>query len=175
MNEAERAENYVRRIYRWRLAFFSLVILLAGLVIGSAATVIFTRNRLAGPPRPPRVSSERMLRRLEHTLQLESEQVDRIRVILNRHMQALRDIRENARRTVDEQLAIMNEEVSSVLDEHQKSLWQRHLHRLRERIPPRHQRRHRGQRPGHPNHRPPAPNEHRVPYEQPPPPTGGPQ
>jgi Spy/CpxP family protein refolding chaperone len=161
MNETVKTESsdvYLRKIYRWRMAFFSLVILLAGLVIGSASTVIVLRSRFGQPGGGGmgQFAGGRMLERLERELDLSPEQREELEPIVQKYMQELHEIRRNAGRTIDEKLQLMNEEISSVLDEDQQRRWQHHLERLRERLPGR------GRRRG------PGPGRHRQPprFEQ---------
>ena len=131
----------LQKLHCWRMAFFGLVILLAGIVIGAASTLIVCRQRFMRPPPPPELASIRMIRDLQRHLHLSPEQQEKIKPILKRHMQKLREIRMNARPQITKELKLLNEEISSLLDEHQKRLWQRHLRRLQGRLthgPPRH-------------------------------------
>lgn len=134
--------NYMRKIHRWRMAFFGLVILLAGIIIGAASMIILVRPRPAGwPGGSPEFVSEKMLRGLQHQLHLSREQVDKVQSILQKHMRKLHDIRMNARPQIVEQLRLMNEDVSAVLTEQQKQIWQDRLHRLQRQLQPRGRRR----------------------------------
>ena len=67
-------------------------------------------------------------------MDLSPEQEGKIKPVVKKHMQKLREIQIDARPRIVEQIRLMNEEISSLLDEHQKSLWQRHLQRLQERL-----------------------------------------
>jgi hypothetical protein len=149
------------------MAFFSLVILLAGLVIGSASTVIVLRSRF-GPPGGGmgQFTGGRMLGRLHRELDLSPEQREQLEPIIQKYMQELHEIRQNAARTIDERLRRMNEEISSVLDEDQQRRWQHHLEQLRERLPDRGRRR----GPGTGRHRSPPRFEHQGRPEESPPP-----
>jgi hypothetical protein len=178
MNQQEFSDNSIlimKKLHRWRMAFFGLVILLAGLVIGSTLTFLLMR-RVDRPSIPaPEFEAEQVVRRLGRQLNLSNKQMKQLEPILRNHMQKLHDIRMEARPQIMEQLRLMNEEISSVLNEEQKQLWQRHLRRLQAEL--RQPRRHRagsesrlpdGQRPrrqGRERFGPPPPA---VPNEPPP-------
>jgi hypothetical protein len=137
MNQIEPDKNsmiMLQKLHRWRMAFFGLVILLAGIVIGAASTLIVCRHTFMGPPPPPELAPMRMIRDLQRHLDLSPEQQEKIKPILKRHMQKLREIRMNARPQITNQLKLLNEEISSLLDEHQKRLWQHRFHRLQGRL-----------------------------------------
>lgn len=131
--------DYMRKLHRWRMAFFGLVILLAGLVIGVSSTLMLVRHRPMGPPWGPEYVSERMIRHLQQELDLSPEQVKKIEAIVEKRMQKLEAIRKEARPKVAEQLKLMNEEISAVLTEEQRRDWQenwkRQFHRFQR--PPR--------------------------------------
>jgi hypothetical protein len=137
MNQIDFDKNamlMLQKLHRWRMAFFGLVILLAGIVIGAASTLIVCRQRITAPPRAPEIAGERIFRDLRRHLHLSPEQEERIKPILEKRMQKLHKIRIEARPQIVEQIKLMNEEISSLLDEHQKRLWQRHLHRVQKRL-----------------------------------------
>ena len=133
MNQTQQIENptlLIQKVHRWRMAFFGLVILLAGIVIGVAATFLMTDYVPAQPPPAPEFAAERMIERLRNQLRLSPDQVGRIVPIIQRRMQILQDIRASARPKIAEQLRLMNEEISTILREDQRRLWQKHLQRL---------------------------------------------
>jgi hypothetical protein len=159
----------LQRIHRWRMAFFGLVILLAGIVIGAAGVMIMNRCRPVAPPPAPEVAGERLMRGLDRHLDLTPGQAEAIKPVIRKHMQKLREIRMSARPRIVEQLRLMNEEVSSLLDDRQRRLWQDHLRRLQRRLeegPRRRGGRHRGRYRRHRDAFGPPPPDH----EQPPPP-----
>jgi hypothetical protein len=123
-------------VHRWRMAFFGLVILLAGVIIGIALTLSW----LCYPHRPrmpgPEFAAETMLYRLEPYLHLSPEQTKKMQPLLRKHMQKLQQMREDIRTEIGEQLRQMNTEISSILDEHQKQLWREHLQPLEGQLRP---------------------------------------
>jgi DNA-directed RNA polymerase subunit F len=123
-------------VHRWRMAFFGLVILLAGVIIGIALTLSWLcyphRTRMPGPE----FAAETMLHRIEPYLHLSPEQTKKMQPLLRKHMQKLQQMREDIRTEITEQLRQMNTEISSILDEHQKQLWREHLQRLEGQLRP---------------------------------------
>ncbi len=134
MNQTETTDSpnvdYMRKLHRWRMAFFGLVILLAGLVIGVSSTLMLVRHRERGRPWGPEFFSRRMMDRMQRDLDLSTEQEKKIGAIVKDRMEKLDDIRMEARPRITEQLKLMNEEISAVLTEEQKRIWQRSFRRL---------------------------------------------
>lgn len=152
MNQTEPPDSptiVLRKLHRWRMAFFGLVILVAGVVIGAGSMLIFVRHQPMGGPAVQEFTGKRMIRGLQRDLDLSPEQVEKIEPILRERMQKLHEIRRKARPQIAEQLRLMNEEVSSLLDEHQKDLWQQHLARLQRKLRPGPRRRRGGRRRHH--------------------------
>ncbi len=139
MNEIEKTQtshDYLRQMHHWRMAFFGLVILLAGIVIGAASMSILAPDRLTRPPQPLETATRMMIGRLGRELGLSPEQDEKIGPILQNHMQKLDDIRAGARIEITEQLRQMNEGISEVLTEEQKRIWQRWLLLLQAQLRP---------------------------------------
>ncbi|MHC4559235.1 MAG: hypothetical protein ACYS80_18245 [Planctomycetota bacterium] len=134
MNEIEKPDNleisYLQKLHRWRIAFFGVVILLAGIVIGGATMLILMPHKLMRPPRGPEFDSMRMISPLRRDLGLSSEQSEKIKPILEKHMEKLDEIRMDARTEIGETLKQMNKEISAVITNRQKQIWQRELDRL---------------------------------------------
>lgn len=133
MNIAEpmkSSHDYLKQMHRWRMAFFGLVILLAGIVIGVSSMFMISHQRKPPPPPPPEVAADRVLNRQKGRLRLSGEQMKQLGPIFEKHMDKLDEIRITAREQITERLQLMNEDVSSVLDERQKQLWERDLQDL---------------------------------------------
>ena len=124
----------IKKIYFWRTAFFGLVILTAGIFIGGASMFIFDTHNLTTPP--PGEEFVNLMPRLRRNLGLTQEQVNKIRPIMNKHLQKLEDIREDARVAIVNTLVEMNKEISPILAENQKSVWQGELIRLQNNLTP---------------------------------------
>ena len=146
MNEIEKnktSDDYLKQIHRWRMAFFGLVILLAGIVIGASS--LFLLRRRSKPPLPPLdVATRRLLDEQRGRLDLSPEQMGRIEPIFQKYMGSLEEIRMAAFEQITEQLQLMNKEVNSVLDDHQRRLWGRDMQGLRGKFRPRSERGRRG-------------------------------
>jgi len=135
MNPAQpnQPDECLRQINRWRMAFFAVVILAAGMIIGASAFFLLT-SRLR-PERPgPEMAAELLLRRQQRLLRLRPEQSERLQPILTEYIKKLHDIRINARKQIAEQLKLMNQQVLEILDERQKQLWQAQLRQLQSRF-----------------------------------------
>lgn len=113
----------LQRIHRWRMAFFGLVILIAGLTTGAATTLLvlqYTHPRTrAGGERPSGVMLDRIIPRLR----LSREQAEKVGPILRRHMQRLEEIREQGRTEIAKELETMDEQMATVLSQDQQRLW----------------------------------------------------
>jgi hypothetical protein len=126
MSQQENSDSsmvLLRRLHRWRMAFFGLIILLAGALGGAAATLLTLRYvGHKGPPTPEFVV-ERMLDRLSERLHLTPEQAQQARVILLKHVQKLRGIWEEGRTAIIRELEGLDRDMSQVLDKEQQQLW----------------------------------------------------
>lgn len=127
------------QVRRWRMAFFGLVILLAGMGMGAGITMIWqakaTRPQanakgLAG--QGPAV--ELTVQRLKQSLGLSTKQVQAIRPIIREHMANINRIRQEVRPKVAEQLRSMAQRVAMELDPRQKELWNQQFRRLSEQL-----------------------------------------
>jgi hypothetical protein len=128
--------NYMRKLHRWRMAFFGVVILLAGIVIGGALMMILMPHVLMRPPQGPEFRGLEILPMLERDLGLSSEQSEKIKPILAENMEKLREIRMDARSEIGQVLEQMKKEISAVLTERQRQLWQEQLNRLQRELRP---------------------------------------
>jgi len=127
MNQHESPDSpmvLLRRLHRWRMAFFGLVILLAGMLSGAAVALLVVGHlEQQGPPPPIGVVKE-MLARLGPRLRLSEEQRDQMEPILLRHVQKLDEIGQDGRAAIVEELRTLNEEMATVLNEGQMRQWQ---------------------------------------------------
>jgi len=134
MSEIESSDNlgidYVQKMHRWRMAFFGMVILLAGIVIGGALMMILAPQMLIKPPPGPEFSPLIMIPRLRADLGLTDEQTEKIKPIMDKHIGKLNQIRMNARTEIGETLKQMNDEIAAVLTDEQKARWQSGLERI---------------------------------------------
>jgi hypothetical protein len=115
--------------WKWWLA--AIVILLGGIVIGSAGTLAVVRRAVTmHHRRTPEQTAERVVDRMERELALSPEQKDVVRAVVTRRMKALREIREEVVPRVTEQLEAARGEIDAVLDPDQQRKWHAHFRRL---------------------------------------------
>jgi Spy/CpxP family protein refolding chaperone len=139
MNEIEKtntSRDYLKQMHRWRMAFFGLVILLAGFVIGAASIMIMAPHKLTGPLPPREIAIERLLAELQSYLHLTPEQHEKIEPILKEDMQKLDNIRADARSEIQNILGQMNKDIAAVLTEQQKQIWQQRINHLQRQLRP---------------------------------------
>ena len=120
----------LRRLHRWRMAFFGLVILLAGMLAGSAATLLTVGHIGPEGMLPPERVVTDMLGSLGPRLRLSPDQVQQVHPILQRHMARLEEIRSDGRTQILAELKAMNDEITPVLNENQQRLWQQYMQGL---------------------------------------------
>jgi hypothetical protein len=120
----------INKAHMWRMAFFGLIILIAGIAIGGSSMLIFAPKKLIQPPPSPEFRSLRMIPPLKRDLGLAPEQAEKIKPILDKHMQKLATIRIQARSEIAETLNQMNQEITAILTDEQQQRWQREINRL---------------------------------------------
>lgn len=109
-----------------RMILLSTVILIAGIVIGSAGTtLIIQKNSRKPKPRP--VDAEIMTHKLKDRLELSDKQFAKIKPIIKTHMDKLREIQTNARPLIEVQVNQMKEKISVLLTEAQKETWEKQI------------------------------------------------
>jgi hypothetical protein len=118
------------------MAFFGLVILIAGVVIGGALMMIVAPHKLMSPPHGSEFSVLKMIPRLQHDLGLSPEQVEKIEPILKENMERLNEIRWDASDQIRGTLEQMNEQVSEILTEEQLRTWKHSFSRLQRPLGP---------------------------------------
>ena len=124
------AVSHINKAHNWRMAFFGLIILVAGVVIGGSSMLIFAPEKLIKPPPGPEFASGKMVGQLRRELRLSPEQSEKIEPILKEHMETLHNVRVDAQGQIGEALEQMNEQISSILTERQKQMWESRLRRL---------------------------------------------
>jgi hypothetical protein len=131
---SEERNIYEIQMHRWRIAFFGLVILIAGAAIGVSATLLLVRPGAGfhGPAgQMPPASPARMVDDLQHQLGLSPAQVQAVEPIVREHIRRLNEIRDRARPLIEEELRNMGRQVDSLLDDRQRTIW----HTIQNRMP----------------------------------------
>jgi len=118
------------------MVLLGLVILLCGMVIGSAATLVVARRAVVHAVLHPEEMPERAAERLGRRLDLSAKQQAQVETILRHRLLALAHIRERIRPHIDRELDELREEVAAVLDEEQARQWRDDFRRLRRLIQP---------------------------------------
>jgi hypothetical protein len=112
----------LRRLHHWRMAFFGLMILMAGLTIGAAATcLVLHRTGPEGPPSDDR--ARQMMVDLMPRLQLSPQQTQQVGPLMRRHMQRLEEIREQGRTQILQELEAMDGAMATILRPEQQQRW----------------------------------------------------
>lgn len=134
MKQPDANENLtiaLRRMHRWRMAFFGLVLMISGGILGAAVTLLVFRP--AGPPSrmDPRSAASMMALRLKDELGLTEQQEEQIKAILQTHLQKLEEIRDRARPEIEAAMQSMEAKVSGVLSETQREQLQEIMDRMK--------------------------------------------
>jgi hypothetical protein len=133
MNQHESPDSpmvLLRRLHCWRMAFFGLVILLAGMLSGAAVALLTVGHIGREGMLPPERVVIDILGSLGPRLHLSAEQVQQVHPILQKHVTRLEEIRSDGRTQILAELKAMNEEIMPVLDENQQRLWQQYMQGL---------------------------------------------
>jgi hypothetical protein len=128
VNQDESSENptaLLRRLHHWRMAFFGVVILLAGMLSGAAATLLMIGHIGPRGPFPPVPAVKLLLARLSGPLHLTVEQRQQVEPILEKHVTKLDQIQEQGHKAIVEELRLLSQEMAGVLTEDQMRLWER--------------------------------------------------
>lgn len=133
IDQRENFENpmlLLRRMHRWRMAFFGLVILLAGVLGGAALTLTVVGRTERRELPPPEEVVMQMLDQIGPRLGLSAEQRKEISPILRKHVTKLHEIWDAGRAQIAQELGAMNDEVSKTLTQDQQHAWQHLLQEL---------------------------------------------
>ncbi len=118
------------------MVLLGLVILVCGIMIGSAGTVFVARRAMLHAVRHPEEMPRRAATRLASRLDLTDEQRARIEGILRTRLRKLGEIRDRLRPHMDRELDALREEIADVLDENQERRWREDFRRLRQLLHP---------------------------------------
>ncbi len=128
----------IAQVHRWKMAFFGLVILLAGITIGVAGTMIWRgRSRPVDQSTsvpPGQTRTDLLMQRLRSALRLTDSQVKAIRPIVREHLANIGRIRQEVRPKVAEELRQMDQKVKAHLDDRQGQIWNLHFRQIHEQL-----------------------------------------
>lgn len=112
------------------MAVSGLVILMAGITLGVAGTLVVVRPKQSRPPLDPGMAAELTSRRMQDELNLTPEQVEQIDAVLREHFEKLEALRESARPKINEAFESMKTSIDAVLTEEQRIAWEKDTARL---------------------------------------------
>lgn len=112
----------LRRLHRWRMAFFGLVILLAGMLSGAAITLLAVGHFERQAPPHERAIRD-LLARVGPLLRLSPVQMEQVQPIFDKHVRQLEAISQKGRTEIVGELQSMHEEMATVLDDEQMRRW----------------------------------------------------
>jgi hypothetical protein len=114
----------LRRLHHWRMAFFGVVILLAGMLGGTAATLLAIGYMGSRNPPPPVRAVKMLLERLSGPLHLTAEQRRQAEPILQKHVARLDQIQQDGQKAIQDELRLLSEEMGALLTQDQMGLWE---------------------------------------------------
>lgn len=128
---ARRQPRRLRVFILWTLIF------VAGIIIGAASSVAYTRHVLlpqviTGTGRfEPEKATTRVSGRLSHDLNLDDEQSKKVREVVRSHFGRMHAFRVELRPRFEEEMQRFRSEMSDVLTEEQFAEWEQHLDHLK--------------------------------------------
>lgn len=120
----------LKRALYWRMAFFSVIILLAGVAIGASGMFIWRSKHKPTPATPQTVTINRAMRQLSSQLKLTKPQAEQIKPMLRKCVASLEQVRKKARPQINQHLRQMNNGIASVLNDTQTRRWKKYEKRL---------------------------------------------
>lgn len=128
VNPSEYSESptvLLQRLHHWRMAFFGMVILVAGMLSGAAVTLLIVGQTGHKVPPPPVIAVKLLAERLDGLLHLTAEQRPQMEPILRKHVTKLDQIQEDGQKAIAEELRLMTQEMAGVLTADQMATWER--------------------------------------------------
>jgi hypothetical protein len=112
-----------RRPRRWLRVLLALLIFIAGLTFGGAATAVYLGYRIHYALHHPDELPERLAARLAHRLKLSATQETQARLIFTQRQQNLSAIRAQFQPQVVTQLQGVHTDISGILTDSQREKW----------------------------------------------------
>jgi hypothetical protein len=133
MKTSEDAANptlLLKRMLYWRMAFFSVIILLAGMAIGASGMFMWLSSQKPKATPSQTMTVNRVMRQLDSQLKLSKAQADQIRPLLRKCVESLEQVRKKARPEINQSLRRMNQDIASVLKDGQMKQWKKYEKQL---------------------------------------------
>ena len=108
---------------RWVSILLTLVIFLAGLVLGTGLGVVGTLKRIDWLRQHPEQGTARMAAKIGSQLKLTPVQVEQVKGILNKRVAAFEAIRRDVRPRMNAELDLVEKEVAGLLDAQRAERW----------------------------------------------------
>lgn len=125
-----RKDSTWRRYLHWPTLLLAAVVLLCGMVIGSAGAAAIIRNRIVAAVQHPEQSASRAASRLQRQLDLSDNQTQQVERILAERTRAFGDIyRDNLPRIAHE-IALTKQQIAEILTSEQRQEWLERISRL---------------------------------------------
>ncbi len=122
----------------WRMKlFFSLIILLCGMVIGVVATLGFIRYTFNNFQFKPEIATQRVMARFNSKYDLTKQQQEKIEMIVREHFNQLEQIGMEVHPRIRSQMDQFGEKIAKELNDEQRADWLKRFQFLRENFLPR--------------------------------------
>jgi uncharacterized membrane protein YhiD involved in acid resistance len=122
-----------RRRFRW---LRTLLVFIAGIVVGAALCVIFIVHRVEHAIHHPEEAPPRITRYLTRKLDLSPSQHDQVLTIIQQRQQALLALRQEIRPKLNTQLDELRIQIDGVLNPDQQAKWEKLYHDTKDRWMP---------------------------------------
>jgi hypothetical protein len=121
---------------RWRSWLCGGLILLSGMILGSALCLVGMVKVVVFAARHPEQTQEKIVRQLTRRLDLSDGQAEAVKAALRPRLKAVVQIRHEALARAAVEVESMKEEVAVLLDEKQAHKWRERIARIQKRLPP---------------------------------------
>ncbi|MFA6242281.1 MAG: hypothetical protein WC655_15210 [Candidatus Hydrogenedentales bacterium] len=112
-----------RKYLHWPTLLLAAVVLVSGIVIGSAGTATVIRRGIADAVQHPEQSAARATKRLRRQLDLSEQQAQQVEKILSERTKAFGDIYRDNLPRIAQEIATTKEQVGAVLTDEQRLKW----------------------------------------------------
>ena len=137
MSDADQDQRRLPRSRPWLRLLLMSVIFLSGMVVGVGGTLIFIRQQVQQRIHHPETAPARVAARMKWMLGLDDQQTAEVEQIIRERQRAIQGIRRDFQPQLEEELDLLGEEVSAVLNTQQQAEWQQKYGEMRERWIPR--------------------------------------
>lgn len=108
----------------WLWVLTALACVVAGVVIGAGLTVLHYKHRTIPRPPPPKEMADNILKRINNTVAVSAEENERLRPVIQEHMDTVRQIRRESWQSIGRQFDAMHRDVGEMLGPERGQKWQ---------------------------------------------------